>query len=98
MPFHVSVNLSKEIQLVVTQLQPEDACLCVNTDLEVDIVPLNDEMARDALEKRVRGKAQGSVLLKWIQREADAGASQEGQVGNDQGAYYRVVLYIEADA
>ena len=58
-----------EYRFLIDQLKPNnDAVSLVDTDLEVDIEPLNEEQARDTLQQRVRkaqrplGTAEGSSV------------------------------------
>src|SRR5690606_5027860 len=66
-----------EVRFLVDKLEPEDAVLTVDTDLEVDIEALNEDMARESVKRQmararesertagqVNGeKAQGGIVM-----------------------------------
>jgi hypothetical protein len=69
---------SKEtVTFQITHLVPAPACLCVNTDLEVDIQPVDEGLAREALERALKLKKPSEQIdaplkptnLSWTERD-----------------------------
>ena len=50
------------VEFQVDNLQPEDACICLNTDIEIDIKPGSDSMALSALQSKM---GSSSTAKEW---------------------------------
>ena len=71
----------KKYLFTIQELLPK-YCMCLNTDMVVDIVPLDDKMALNVLTKR----ADQVVELEWT----GDGRYFQGSVGQDEYAYFKV--------
>lgn len=88
----------EEFRFLVDKLEPDGEGICVvDTDLEVDIEPLNEEQARETLQRRLasaqqRGVGSGSSAG----GELDLGKAQEGQVQEGEYVDYQISSWDRA--
>lgn len=83
MVLDITSNEKKHL-FTIQELLPK-YCMCLNTDMVVDIVPLDDKMALNVLTKRADLPDQ-VVELEWT----GDGRYFQGSVGQDEYAYFKV--------
>ncbi|KAI9872101.1 MAG: hypothetical protein M1830_002072, partial [Pleopsidium flavum] len=79
----VSGGKSQQFRFLVDKLGPKGDAICVvDTDLEVDIEPLNEEQARETLKRRIAKsqKAPGTSEGSSVGGVLELGNEQQGQV------------------
>jgi hypothetical protein len=93
-PFQSSPqSILKQITFEITELKPEKACLCVNTDIEVTIAPLNDEIAKEAVLRKRNLLTSDAPSLEWLEEEKGQFMSQiKSLVKQNETLYYQVIL------
>lgn len=82
MSYHLPGSLSSTQEIVdfqITHIVPSPACLCVNTDLEVDIQPTDEALAREAVERSMNAQkipgsgaqAVSGTRLSWTEKDGN---------------------------
>ncbi|KAJ3044455.1 hypothetical protein HDV00_001882 [Rhizophlyctis rosea] len=101
-----SAHTPKQYHFLITDLHPSPACLIIDTDLEVDIAPLDESLAEEAVKRKFASKgtyngagSTGGRDLVWQQEGGNAGgaafATVDGAVEKDVYHYYRVPTQAE---
>ncbi|KAI9887955.1 MAG: hypothetical protein M1823_000212 [Watsoniomyces obsoletus] len=89
-------NETSEYRFLIDKVEPAGEGICiVDTDLEVDIEPLNEEQARETLQRRLANatstqNAQNGHTSSSKGGELKIGQSQDGNVQEDQYVDYQI--------
>ncbi|KAJ3048426.1 hypothetical protein HK097_010541, partial [Rhizophlyctis rosea] len=97
-----NTHLQKSYQFLITDLNPSPACVIIDTDLEVDIEPLDQSLAEEAV-KRKFGLASSSSSSASSSSPNDVKqltwngtvANSEGKVGKDEYRYFTINTQAE---
>ena len=86
-------HLQKHYQFLITDLNPSPACVIIDTDLEVDIEPLDQSLAEEAVKRKLNlSSSSNSSFNDNVKPLIWNGviASMEGTVAKDEYQYYRI--------
>ena len=77
---HHRTGAHKTLQMLITKLEPSEACLCVNTDLEVIMQPLDENLAWKAIQTAKQGsQSHAANGIKKTSLDWSMSQSKEGQ-------------------
>ncbi|KAJ1542197.1 hypothetical protein HK096_009544, partial [Nowakowskiella sp. JEL0078] len=95
LPYINAQRIEKRIPFLIAELKPEKACLVIDTDMEIDIIPLSDELAKEAVSRKMLGKMSNTdaemfdLVLTQKSNPEELEAAVTGVVEFEKYRYYR---------
>ncbi|KAJ2997052.1 hypothetical protein HDV02_005922 [Globomyces sp. JEL0801] len=83
------VNIGKEesVTFLITELKPDPQCLCLNTDMEVDMQPLDNNLAEDAVMAKF---SKNDNVLQWKSLSSNPTIEASGSLDVEDAAFFKV--------